>query len=124
MEVKQSTIRIIVNDKSGVLPSMDLFITNGSNVSWLANGLSVDASTIIQHPSVDTKLRNACQLTDAITLEVWAKNSNLTQSGPARIMTLSEDSGDRNFTLGQENNEFEGRLRTTSSTNNGTPDIT
>ena len=37
---------------------------------------------------------------------------NLTQSGPARIVSFSKDVSHRNFTLGQEGNRFAVRIRT------------
>ncbi len=56
-----------------------------------------------------------------MTIEAWVKPANTTQSGPARIVTLSRDPGSRNFTLGQKAGAYEVRFRTTSTSANGEP---
>jgi len=61
--------------------------------------------------------------TNAITIEVWIKPANTTQAGPARIVTVSKDPGQRNFTLGQKGSAYEVRLRTTSTSPNGEPSL-
>ena len=46
-------------------------------------------------------------------------NDDIDQNGPARIITYSLDTYQRNFTLGQENDSLILRLRTTESDENG-----
>jgi hypothetical protein len=72
--------------------------------------------------SSDEKLRfyNALVRQNQLTLLVLMQTSNLEQSGPARILTYSQDPGDRNFTLGQIHDTLTFRLRTPASGNNGT----
>jgi glycopeptide antibiotics resistance protein len=55
-----------------------------------------------------------------LTVLVWMRSSNLKQSGPARIVTYSQDSLNRNFTLGQIQKTLTFRLRTPASDYNGT----
>jgi len=57
----------------------------------------------------------------ALTIEAWIKPANSTQAGPARIVTLSKDTGGRNFTLGQKAGVYEVRFRTTTTSANGEP---
>ena len=57
------------------------------------------------------------------TIETWLTPAKLVQSGPARIVTLSKDSGQRNFTLGQDGDRFDFRLRTTKTDGNGLPSL-
>lgn len=59
----------------------------------------------------------------AFTLEAWITPARETQGGPARIVTLSQDHGTRNFTFGQEQDAFEVRLRTTTTSANGLPAV-
>ena len=61
----------------------------------------------------------------AYTLEMWIANINTTQDGPARIMTYSRNSGNRNFMLGQQGYQYSIRNRAylAESTNNGGPDL-
>ena len=59
-----------------------------------------------------------------ITIEVWLKTASLAQDGPARIVSYSLDPWRRNFTLGQERDALNIRLRTTETDQNGTnPDL-
>jgi hypothetical protein len=55
-----------------------------------------------------------------LTILVWMRPNNLEQKGPARIVTYSRDSLNRNFTLGQIQNTLTFRLRTPASGANGT----
>jgi hypothetical protein len=69
------------------------------------------------------KLISACVGSDEVTVEAWAKPANTTQSGPARLVTLSADSGHRDLTLGQEGDAYQVRLRTTQTDDNGIPSL-
>jgi hypothetical protein len=53
------------------------------------------------------------------TLVVSIRPSNVEQTGPARIVTYSQDTFNRNFTLGQINKTLTFRLRTPASGPNG-----
>ena len=55
------------------------------------------------------------------SVEVWLESDRPQQSGPARIVSLSLDSGARNFTLGQDGERLDVRLRTTTTDSNGLP---
>lgn len=69
------------------------------------------------------KVRNACRATNELTIEAWVQPNVEDQRGPARIFTMSRDTGSRNFTLGQDYDNGEGnydfRVRTQNSGNNG-----
>jgi len=110
----------VVSDISGLGTPMDLIIDNPNNVSWIpGGGLSVNASTIIS-ATVDTKLFAACTASNEITIETWIESANTSQSGPARMVTYSESSKRRNFTLGPHHSTFHARVRTTTAGSNGT----
>ena len=61
---------------------------------------------------VDDKLLAACQASNQLTLECLVTTDNLDQSGPARIISFSNDSTHRNFTFGQDGAHFTMRIRT------------
>jgi Concanavalin A-like lectin/glucanases superfamily/VanZ like family len=61
-------------------------------------------------------LRHASQ----ISILVWITPRNVTQTGPARIVTYSHDIFSRNFTLGQMARALTFRLRTPNTGGNGT----
>ncbi|HHG85790.1 MAG TPA: PKD domain-containing protein, partial [Bacteroidetes bacterium] len=113
-----------VGDQSGFGTPLDLRVANPGNVAWLpGNGMKISGSTILQPSGNSSKIVQACQQTNEISVEAWVRPANLVQGGPARIVTLSQDSLQRNFTLAQEGNEYRGRLRTTATNANGMPDI-
>ena len=70
-------------------------------------------------------IRPAAALTKALvksgdlSVEVWLRPANLSQVGPARIVSISGDPLNRNFTLGQLGSSIEMRLRTTATNANG-----
>ena len=114
----------IVEDVSGVGQPLNLTIQDPNNVAWLPDcGLDIEHATIIKSAGPATKIINAVKASNEITLEAWVTPDNLTQNGPARIMTLSKDTGNRNTTLGQADSRYIARFRTTSTNNNGMPNI-
>ncbi|NOY82127.1 MAG: LamG domain-containing protein, partial [Kiritimatiellaeota bacterium] len=68
----------------------------------------------------DRELLAACRKTNELTVEAALTPANVTQGGPARIVTFSRDPGSRNFTLGQEHDKLIFRLRTPRTGGNGT----
>lgn len=114
----------VVHDVSGVAPAMDLDINDRFNVGWLnGGGLVVNDSTHIQSDGPAEKLydRIAAPGTGSgeITVEAYVIPDSLNQFGPARIVTMSDNSQQRNFTLAQEGDDVVFRLRTTTTGNNG-----
>ncbi len=65
----------------------------------------------------------AAKAAGAFSLEAWLTPAKAKQAGPARIVTLSLDSGRRNFTLGHDGTGYEVRLRTTKTDANGLPSL-
>ena len=61
----------------------------------------------------------ACKRSSQLTIAATLTPDNVTQDGPARIVTFSSTSDSRNFTLGQEGQSLVLRLRTTSNGTNG-----
>ncbi len=66
---------------------------------------------------------DAVRKSNGFTLELWITPAKAQQSGPARIATLSKDSGTRNVTLGHDGDRLDLRFRTTKTDNNGLPSL-
>ncbi len=113
----------IVTNKIIENSNLDLTIRDVSAVNWVPYGLEVKNNTGIFTNLPAKELYNKVIETNEITLEAWIIPDNDTLVGPARIITFSENTGARNFTLGQESDSFEVRLRTTETTNNGKPAV-
>lgn len=110
-----------IHDRSGNPNPLDLQIQNLDAVHWREDGLQVHAPTLIATPA--QRLSAAVKQSNEFTLELWVTPGAETQSGPARIVTMSLNTGSRNFTLGQDQNAFEMRLRTTTTSTNGLPAV-
>jgi hypothetical protein len=112
----------IVNDSSGLVPAINLTIQDPNFVSWLSNGLAVNRSTIILSDTTQNtanRVVEALRISNQLTVEMWIEPENTTQSGPARIVSISEGYYDRNLTIGQEANKYTLRLRTSTTSLNG-----
>lgn len=116
-----------VRDVSGAGEGLDLRIRDAGAVRWLTSGgLVVQGPTIISSERPALKITHACQQTRELTIEAWIAPAKTGQSGPARIVELSEESHKLNFLLGQESRHdggdfFVARLRTSQSTTDGIP---
>jgi glycopeptide antibiotics resistance protein len=112
-----------VRDISRAKPPLDLRFEPRGHVSWLefGRGVQIHKPAILRSIHPTTKLIEAFQATHEFSVEVWMTPENTTQSGPARIVSFSRDTGARNFTLGQQGRKIEFRVRTPASGLNGTP---
>lgn len=114
----------VVADRSGVGTPLNLKVTNPRAVRRSAGRLEIHGETAIRSDKPATKIVKGVQKNGAITIEAWIKTASLKQQGPARIVTLSKNSTERNFTLGQDGDAFEVRFRTKQTSKNGTPATT
>lgn len=111
-----------VKDVSGIPPALDLKV---KAASWLQDGgLSLGASTRFESESAAQKITSAIKDSNEVSIEAWIVPADTTQGGPARIVTLSADADNRNFTLGQDGSKYVARLRTTATGKNGTEPAT
>ena len=97
---------------------------NQSQKRSYSNGAQVDHHDSPNAPWYSTSrpptaLTEAIQKTSAFTLATTFETSSLDQTGPARIISLSLDSYQRNVTLAQQNNQLIARIRTPATGVNG-----
>jgi hypothetical protein len=112
----------IIYDRSGFEAPLDLRISPKDRVRWLdPNGIEIFRPAILKSPAAGTKLVEAFTETQEFSIEMWIKPGNTLQDGPARIVSFSDDSSGRNFTLGQIGSNIEFRIRTPITGRNGTP---
>lgn len=110
-----------VTDVSEVGEPLDLFIEDTSAITWGQGFINKHGPTKIRSEIPAFKLFDGITVTNEMTVEAWVTPANLTQAGPARIVTYSGSAGTRNFTLGQTGNFWAVRLRTPITGNNGFP---
>ena len=112
-----------VEDHSGLRPAVDLRIADPNKVRRSVGALEVRSPTIIRSEKGADRLNQAVRRSGAITVEAWIKPTKLNQAGPARIVSLSKDSSNRNVTLGQDGDKIDARMRTAETGNNGVPSL-
>lgn len=114
----------VVNDKSGVGEPLNLLINDTNGVSWLeGGGIEISGDRVaIRTEEAATKIIEAAQATHQLTIEAVLTPQDTAHKGPARIVSLSRDSGVRNFTLGQSETQYILRLRTSETNEQGTPE--
>jgi len=87
-------------DTSGIQPAMDL--TLSTNTSWLgAWGVKFNGGNARASTANSRKLYDLLTATGEYSIEAWVIPENVTQDGPARIITYSGGVDSRNFMLGQ-----------------------
>jgi hypothetical protein len=105
----------VVTDTSNVSEPLNLSILSGGP-TWLSGGgLRLDKAAMIVSDGPATKVIDACVASNAVTVEVWLKLSNLDQTGPARLVSVGADVSGQNLMLGQANTTLKARLLTTLS---------
>ncbi len=110
-------------DSSGVNPPAHLEIPDQKSLKRASGSLTLLRPTFLASKTPPTKLINAVKKSGEITISAWITPANLSQSGPARIVTISRDSSNRNATLGQDKSTFDARFRTDRTGTNGTPSL-
>lgn len=113
-----------VHDISETGTPLMLLIQDSDHVQWIeGGGLAINNPTIIKSLVPATKINEACMATNALTLEAWIAPDNVSQDGPARIMSVSHGSSVRNATLGQIDDTYIARVRTENNSDNGLPNF-
>ncbi|NJN05353.1 MAG: LamG domain-containing protein [Rhodobacteraceae bacterium] len=85
--------------------------------------MEITGNSQLQATQPPVRLIESIRRSGELTIEAWIKPSSLDQKGPARIVTLSANGSQRNFTLGQDGDRYDIRLRTTQTGVNGTPSL-
>lgn len=113
----------VVSDRSGQEPALDLHIADPNAVVWSSEGLTVLKDVRIATEGPAERLSRAIRASNAVTMQAWITPAKAIQSGPARIVTMSQDTSNRNVTLGHAQSAYSVRLRTTGTSGNGMPDL-
>lgn len=112
----------VLVDRAGQKEPIDLKAADPAAVKPADGGLTLVSKTLIRSEPA-TRLSEAIKKSGRITIEAWVRPADTSHSGPARIVTLSKNTNERNFTLGQEKDRFDVRLRTTNTSANGVPSL-
>lgn len=107
-------------DTSGVEPALNLSFTG--SVSRVGGwGIRIGNGKAQGSTSSSKKLYDLIRATGEYSIEAWVIPDNVTQEGPARIVSFSGGSNIRNFTLGQTLYNYNYLNRSSASDGNGLP---
>ena len=106
---------------SSLLWPFDFISIVRNDARWIENSKGIEFLEIGQAVSNASNQEFFDRLVkgSGLTLEVWLNTEDLSQSGPARILSYSKDQVSRNFTIGQSHDQLVVRLRTTETSLNG-----
>lgn len=112
----------LINDSSQLneilYKSIDLNL-KGSNFTILKNGVEFAGKGMLASSLGAKKITDRIQKTNCFTVEAWLKTSDFSQTGPARIVSVSNGPDERNFTLAQMGRDVHLRVRTLLAGRNG-----
>jgi hypothetical protein len=97
-----------------VEPALDLVIEDAGAVAWTERGLVITAPTRLRSTTPAAKIAVASIATGEISVEAWVQPSVLSQPGATRIVSMGRGGSARNFTLGQRDTSWIGRVTTTT----------
>jgi glycopeptide antibiotics resistance protein len=104
-------------DKSGNLPKL---LWRGQPADTQENkGALLSSSNWLETTDAVQKLNKRISNTSEFTISTTVATSDTNQTGPARIVSISNDTLRRNFTLGQQGTALNLRLRTPITGENG-----
>jgi len=107
-------------DTSGVNPAMDLTLSGA--VNWVGGwGLQIVNGKAQASTASSKKLHSLMAGSGEYSLEAWVIPANVTQQGPARILSYSGGTSTRNFTLGQTLYNYDVLNRSSTTDANGEP---
>ncbi|MGD8910700.1 MAG: LamG domain-containing protein, partial [Chromatiales bacterium] len=111
----------IAYDTSGVDPAINLNFSG--DVSWVEGwGIEFGSNGKAQGTTSDSsKLAQLIRATGEYSIEAWVVPANVTQEGPARIISYSAGADVRNFTLGQTLYNYNFMHRSSTTDGNGEP---
>ena len=113
----------VVNDSAGAGRPLNLKIEKPNRVQREDGRLEIKNGTLIKSDGPAAKINKSVRRRSAFTMEAWLTPAKLDQKGPARILTISGNSSNRNVTLGQEGDQIVVRFRSTKTSSNGLPSL-
>lgn len=107
-------------DTSGIEPATNLNLIG--DTEWLGSwGVRLNGGKAQASTSTSQKLYDLITATNEYSIEAWVVSENVTQDGPARIVSYSGGDDVRNFTLGQTLYNYDFLNRSGVTDGNGSP---
>mgnify|MGYP001299178955 FL=1 len=117
-----SAVGLVVKDTGGYGEPLDMTVTDPQSVTWDNHGgMAFTGPNRAVSDSAATKISDALQASGALTIEVIFTADSVEQSG--HIASVSDGGYNRNFTVAQDDEQYNVRLRTTGTDSNASPAI-
>ncbi len=98
----------------------ELNLTLSGNVDWVGGwGIEIIDGKAQGSTATSKKLHDLITATGEYSIEAWVAPANVTQEGPARIISYSGGTTSRNFTLGQTQYNYDFLHRSSTTDANG-----
>lgn len=117
----EAAVRGVIPDRAGVGDGVDLRIDRPNEVRFHDGRMGLDGPVVIASDGPAKRVTQALRQAQQFSLEAWITPAEADQTGPARIVSLSLDTSRRSLSLVQEKGRYELRLRTSTTSDNGTP---
>jgi VanZ family protein len=109
-------------EPEGRLGSPDLRLRVPTGGEWAASrpsSLALGRLVLLETRGAATPITDAIALSGEFSVEIWCRPASLAQSGPRRLVSISDGIWSRNFTLAQEQDELRFRVRNQLNGPNG-----
>lgn len=111
-----------VYDTSGVEPQLNLILSG--DYGWVGGyGIRLEGGKAQARSTNSSKLADLIGATGEYSVEAWVVPANVSQEGPARIVSYSGGNDSRNFTLGQTLYNYDFLNRSDATGGNGMPAV-
>ncbi|MEM9742386.1 MAG: LamG domain-containing protein [Pseudomonadota bacterium] len=111
-----------VFDTSGVEPALNL--TLSGEYSWVGGwGVAFTDGKAQGSTTASRKLHSLIQSTNEYSIEAWVVPGNVTQDGPARIVSYAGSADNRNFMVGQTLYNYDTFNRSSATDQSGDPQL-
>lgn len=113
----------VVKDRAGVGKPVNLEIADLEAVRRTEGALEIVRPTRIRSPRPALRVNRAVQTSGELTVEAWLRPARSSERRPARVVTLSRNGKERNFSIGHHQDRFQFRFRMTETGGHGVPEI-
>ncbi|MDH3681324.1 MAG: Ig-like domain-containing protein, partial [Acidimicrobiia bacterium] len=87
-----------IADTSGVGEPLDLVVTDAAAMVWTDGSIELRSPTLVRSAGPATKIVDSVIAANEVTIEAWVTPATTTQGGPARIVSISDGTVERNVT--------------------------
>lgn len=110
-------------DRSGAGEPLVIEIESPKSAVLRDGALQIEQRAAVKAKQSAARFTRAVARAGEFTIETWLRPAKLGQEGPARIVTLSRNTTDRLFTLGQDKDRYDVRFRSSRTDANGSPSL-